>query len=126
VSDLQTIKVPDMGDFDDVEVIEVLIAVGDTIDVETSLITVESDKASMEIPSPAAGVVTSVVVSVGDRVSKQQRKQPRLQYMWTQTNMSILLYSVLDLVVTPQRFAPQTLARKYCWWNATRTSVASA
>jgi len=58
-----------MGDFDDVEVIEVLIAVGDTIDVETSLITVESDKASMEIPSPAAGVVTSVVVSVGDRVS---------------------------------------------------------
>ena len=69
MSDLQTIKVPDMGDFDDVEVIEVLIAVGDTIDVETSLITVESDKASMEIPSPAAGVVTSVVVSVGDRVS---------------------------------------------------------
>ncbi len=69
MSDLQTIKVPDMGDFDDVEVIEVLIAVGDTIDVETSLITVESDKASMEIPSPSAGVVTSVVVSVGDRVS---------------------------------------------------------
>lgn len=69
MSDLQTIKVPEMGDFDDVEVIEVLIAVGDEIDVETSLITVESDKASMEIPSPAAGTVTSLVVSVGDRVS---------------------------------------------------------
>ncbi|MFK7995338.1 MAG: dihydrolipoyl dehydrogenase [Granulosicoccus sp.] len=70
MSELQTIKIPDMGDVDDVEVIEVLVAVGDTINVETSLVTVESDKASMEIPSPAAGVITSLLVKTGDRVSE--------------------------------------------------------
>ncbi len=69
MSDLQTIKVPDMGDFDDVEIIEVLVAEGDEIAAETSLVTVESDKASMEIPSPVAGTVTSLVVKVGDRIS---------------------------------------------------------
>ncbi len=69
MSELQTIKVPDIGDVDDVEVIEVLVAVGDTVDVETSLITVESDKASMEVPSPVAGVITSLLVNTGDRVS---------------------------------------------------------
>ena len=51
------VKVPDIGDFDEVSVIEVLVKVGDTIQAEQSLITVESDKASMEIPSSAAGVV---------------------------------------------------------------------
>jgi len=51
------ITVPDIGDFDEVEIIEVLVAVGDTIAEEDSLITVESDKASMEIPSPSAGVI---------------------------------------------------------------------
>ncbi len=70
MSELQTIKVPDIGDVDDVEIIEVLVAVGDSIDVETSLVTVESDKASMEIPSPVAGVITSLLVSTGDRVSE--------------------------------------------------------
>ena len=69
MSELQTVKVPDIGDFDDVEVIEVLVAEGDEIAAETSLITVESDKASMEIPSPVAGTVTSLVIKVGDRVS---------------------------------------------------------
>lgn len=53
----QQIKVPDIGDFDEVAVIEVLVNVGDTVKAEQSLITVESDKASMEIPSSAAGVV---------------------------------------------------------------------
>jgi len=70
MSELQTVKVPDIGDVDDVEVIEVLVSVGDTVDVETSLVTVESDKASMEIPSPAAGVITSMHVQTGDRVSE--------------------------------------------------------
>ena len=65
MSELQTIKVPDIGDVDDVEVIEVLVAVGDTVALEDSLITVESDKASMEIPAPAAGVVTSLIVKTG-------------------------------------------------------------
>lgn len=72
MSELQTVKIPDIGDVDDVEVIEVLVSVGDTVDVETSLITVESDKASMEIPSPASGVITSMLVDTGDRVSEGQ------------------------------------------------------
>ncbi len=70
MSELQTIKIPGIGDIDDVEIIEVLVAVGDAVDVETSLVAVESDKASMEIPSPVAGVITSVLVSTGDRVSE--------------------------------------------------------
>ncbi|AHG64002.1 dihydrolipoamide dehydrogenase [Advenella mimigardefordensis DPN7] len=64
------IKVPDIGDFDAVEVIEVLVAQGDTVKEEQSLITVESDKASMEIPSSAAGKVVSLSVKVGDKVSE--------------------------------------------------------
>ena len=64
------IKVPDIGDFKEVEVIEVLVKPGDAIKVEQSLITVESDKASMEIPSSAAGVVKELKVKVGDKVSE--------------------------------------------------------
>src|SRR5258706_491104 len=64
------IKVPDIGDFKDVEVIEVLVKPGDALAQEQSLITAESDKASMEIPSPAAGVVQSLRVKIGDKVSQ--------------------------------------------------------
>src|SRR5690349_10357992 len=64
------IQVPDIGDFDEVAVIEVLVKAGDTVKAEQSLITVESDKASMEIPSSAAGVVKSVAVKVGDKVKE--------------------------------------------------------
>jgi len=64
------IKVPDIGDFDAVAVIEVLVKVGDTIKAEQSLITVESDKASMEIPSSHAGVVKELKVKLGDKVSE--------------------------------------------------------
>src|SRR4051812_43837446 len=64
------VEVPDIGDFADVGVIEILVKVGDTVQVEQSLITVESDKASMEIPSSHAGVVKALKVKVGDRVSK--------------------------------------------------------
>ena len=70
MSKMIEVFVPDIGDFDDVEVIEVLVSEGDTIDVEDSLITVESDKASMEIPSSHAGVVAKVKVNVGDRVEE--------------------------------------------------------
>ena len=66
----QQIKVPDIGDFDEVAVIEVLVNVGDTVKAEQSLITVESDKASMEIPSSAAGVVKAIAVKVGDKVKQ--------------------------------------------------------
>jgi dihydrolipoamide dehydrogenase len=62
--------VPDIGDFKEVEVIEVLVAVGDTIKAEQSLITVESDKASMEIPASQGGVVKSIAVKVGDKVAE--------------------------------------------------------
>ncbi|MGB7398759.1 dihydrolipoyllysine-residue acetyltransferase [Castellaniella sp.] len=64
------IKVPDIGDFDQVDVIELLVAVGDTITAEQSLITVESDKASMEIPASEGGVVKSIKVKVGDKVAE--------------------------------------------------------
>ncbi|MFG6455661.1 dihydrolipoyllysine-residue acetyltransferase [Roseateles sp. BYS96W] len=65
-----TVVVPDIGDFDEVAVIELLAKVGDTVKVEQSLITVESDKASMEIPSSTAGVVEELLVKIGDKVSK--------------------------------------------------------
>jgi len=64
------VKVPDIGDFKDVEIIEVLVKPGDRVQAEQSLITVESDKASMEIPSSAAGVVKEMKVKVGDKVSE--------------------------------------------------------
>jgi len=67
---LVDVVVPDIGDFDEVTVIEVMVKAGDAIKVEQSLITVESDKASMEIPSSHAGVVKDVKVKVGDKVAK--------------------------------------------------------
>ncbi|MEJ5148909.1 dihydrolipoyllysine-residue acetyltransferase [Comamonas sp. MYb396] len=63
------VKVPDIGDFKDVAVIELLVKVGDTVTEEQSLFTVESDKASMEIPSPAAGVVKELKVKIGDTIN---------------------------------------------------------
>ncbi len=67
---LVNVKVPDIGDFKDVAVIELMVAVGDTIVVDQSLVTVESDKASMEIPSSHAGVVQSIQVAIGDKVNE--------------------------------------------------------
>ena len=64
------IKVPDIGDFDEVAVIELLVKPGDSIKAEQSLITVESDKASMEIPSSHAGVVKELKVKLGDKVAE--------------------------------------------------------
>src|SRR5207344_45721 len=64
------VKVPDIGDFDEVAVIEVLVKAGDTVKAEQSLITVESDKASMEIPSSTAGVVKEIKVQVGSKVKE--------------------------------------------------------
>jgi len=64
-----TIEVPDIGDFKEVEIIELLVEIGDIVAIDQSLITVESDKASMEIPAPIAGEVTSIMVGVGDRIS---------------------------------------------------------
>lgn len=70
MSDLIEIKLPDIGDFDEVDVIEVLVSEGDAVQAEQSLITVESDKASMEIPSPQGGVVQSLIVKLGDKLKQ--------------------------------------------------------
>jgi dihydrolipoamide dehydrogenase len=64
------VKVPDIGDFKDVAVIEILVKVGDTVEAEQSLVTLETDKAAMEVPSPAAGVVKELKIKVGDKVSE--------------------------------------------------------
>ncbi|MCU0835673.1 MAG: dihydrolipoyl dehydrogenase [Chromatiaceae bacterium] len=64
------VKVPDIGEFKDVEVIELLVAPGDRIESEQSLLTLESDKATMEIPAPQAGTVQSVAVKIGDKISQ--------------------------------------------------------
>src|SRR5437764_126878 len=64
------IKVPDIGDFKDVPVIELLVKPGDSVKKEDSLVTLESDKATMEVPSPQAGVVKELRVKVGDKVSQ--------------------------------------------------------
>ncbi len=65
-----TVKVPDIGDFDDVEIIEIPVGVGDPVNKEDPLITLESDKATMDVPSPVSGMINSILVKVGDRVSE--------------------------------------------------------
>ncbi|HIL42573.1 MAG TPA: branched-chain alpha-keto acid dehydrogenase subunit E2, partial [Gammaproteobacteria bacterium] len=67
-SQITPVVVPDIGDFDEVDVIEVLVQEGDDVEKEQSIITLESDKASMEIPSPISGKVDSINISVGDKI----------------------------------------------------------
>ncbi|HKK16208.1 MAG TPA: FAD-dependent oxidoreductase, partial [Gammaproteobacteria bacterium] len=67
---IKEVKIPDIGDFSDVEIIDVLVAAGDTVNKEDPLITLESDKASMDIPSPHTGKVVEVLVKVGDKVAE--------------------------------------------------------
>src|ERR1700756_5894449 len=64
------VKVPDIGDYKDIPVIEVLVKAGDTVEKEQSLVTLESDKATMDVPSPASGTVKEVKVKLGDTVSE--------------------------------------------------------
>jgi len=70
VAELKKILIPDIGDFKDVPVIEVLVQVGDTVNVEDSLVTLESEKATIEIPSPHAGVIKEILIKAGDKVSE--------------------------------------------------------
>ena len=67
---LAEVRVPDIGDFDAVPVVEILVAPGDSVSAEDALLTLESDKASMDIPSPHAGIVKDLQVAVGDNVSQ--------------------------------------------------------
>jgi pyruvate dehydrogenase E2 component (dihydrolipoamide acetyltransferase) len=68
--EVREVRVPDIGDFKDVPVIEILVAPGDRVEVDTSLLTLESDKASMDVPAPFPGVVQSIEVKIGDKVSQ--------------------------------------------------------
>ncbi|MEK6592843.1 MAG: biotin/lipoyl-containing protein, partial [Pseudomonadota bacterium] len=67
---LMEVKIPDIGDYKGIPVIEVLVKPGDAVNKEDSLVTLESDKATMEIPAPAAGVVKELKLKVGDKVSE--------------------------------------------------------
>ena len=70
MAELTEVRVPDIGDFSEVPVIEILVEVGDRIQPEDALVTLESDKATMDVPAPAGGVVREVAVAVGDNVSE--------------------------------------------------------
>src|SRR6478752_7407570 len=70
MSDLKEARVPDIGGYDDVPVIEVLVGVGDTVQLDQGLVTLESDKATMEVPAPFAGVIRELKVKLGDKVSE--------------------------------------------------------
>ncbi|MBW7862308.1 MAG: dihydrolipoamide acetyltransferase, partial [Rhodocyclaceae bacterium] len=70
MSQLIEVKVPDIGDFSEVPVIELFVKVGDTIRVDDAIATLESDKATMDVPSSAAGVVKEVLVAIGDKVAE--------------------------------------------------------
>ncbi|MGB7988587.1 MAG: biotin/lipoyl-containing protein, partial [Candidatus Methylophosphatis roskildensis] len=70
MSQIIEVKVPDIGDFNDVPVIDVLVKPGDVVKAEDALVTLESDKATMDVPSPAAGTVKDVKVKLGDKVSQ--------------------------------------------------------
>ena len=65
-----TIELPDIGDVDSVDVVEIIVSVGQRVEVESPLITLESDKATMDLPSTTAGTVTTILVQVGDVISK--------------------------------------------------------
>uniref|UniRef100_UPI002FDD7EBD biotin/lipoyl-containing protein n=1 Tax=Denitromonas sp. TaxID=2734609 RepID=UPI002FDD7EBD len=70
MSQLIEVKVPDIGDYDDVPVIELYVKVGDTIAVDDAIVTLESDKATMDVPSEVAGVIKELKVALGDRVAE--------------------------------------------------------
>ncbi|NCW25544.1 MAG: FAD-dependent oxidoreductase, partial [Betaproteobacteria bacterium] len=88
------VKLPNIGDFSEVGVIELLVAKGDQVKAEQSLITVESDKASMEIPSPGEGVVEEILVTLGDKVSEgslimRMRPVPDVSAVQTSTTPAV-------------------------------------
>ena len=72
----QEIRVPDIGDFTDVPIIEILVAAGDTVAAEDPLLTLESDKATLDVPSPVAGTIVSLALAVGDTVSRAPSSAP--------------------------------------------------
>ncbi|MEQ1589838.1 MAG: biotin/lipoyl-containing protein, partial [Gallionella sp.] len=70
MAEIKQVLVPDIGDYKEVAVIEVMVKVGDTINAEDTLLTLETDKAAMDVPSPFAGVIKTLAIKVGDKVSQ--------------------------------------------------------
>ena len=89
MSDIKQVLVPDVGG-DEVEIIELCVAVGDTVEVEDALVSVETDKASMDIPAPFAGTITEIKVAVGDKINEGgmavQQMGERVVYKWKDEN----------------------------------------
>ena len=98
MSDVTEVRVPDIGDFDDVPVIEIHVSAGDEVQPEDPLVTLESDKATMDVPAPVAGTVTQLSVGIGDRVS--------------QGSVLLMLESAADSDGSSNGGAPQTAARE--------------
>lgn len=113
------IKIPDIGDFKDVPVIEILVVPGDVVEKETSLITLETDKASMEVPSPQAGIVKEIKVKVGAKVSQdtpiltlavaEQQLDPTGSETTTETSDGKTVVAPAALI--PDTASPQSIPR---------------
>jgi pyruvate dehydrogenase E2 component (dihydrolipoamide acetyltransferase) len=103
MSDPLKITIPDIGDFESVDVIEVLIVSGESVQAEDPLITLESDKATMDVPSPAAGRITEVTVTVGDKVS-----QGSLVALLDPAEMDVADIATVEII--PQAQPAQTVA----------------
>ena len=99
MSDMLEVKVPDIGDFDSVEIVDVLVAVGDTVALEDPLITLETDKAAMDVPSPAAGVIKEMRVELGGTISEGdvvlvlEVAESKLDFVKTNTNIAVHLWT---------------------------------
>ncbi|MEE9492416.1 MAG: dihydrolipoyllysine-residue acetyltransferase [Gammaproteobacteria bacterium] len=108
MTELVDIKVPDIGDFDAVEVIEVMVSTGDTVQIEDSLITVESDKAAMEIPSEINGIVREININVGDKVA-QGNTILRLEPVADTASSTTPKEETNETVVTQKEPAPEAV-----------------
>ena len=104
------IKVPDIGDFKEVGIIEILVKPGDAVQKETSLVTVESDKATMEIPSPAAGVVKDIKVKLGDKISEGSLLLTLLEESQDQEPLSGKVADISSVTKVPAGAAGTTAA----------------
>ena len=121
-SNIIEVVVPDIGDIDQVEVIEILSTVGDTISKEQGIITLESDKASMEIPSPVAGKVTKMLLNVGDKVSvgdlillleakDNNTNTPEVATVKSTTTTIIAVDEVISVTTSPESHASPSIRK---------------
>ncbi len=121
MSKIVNVEVPDIGDFTDVDIIEVLVNVGDVIAEEDALITLESDKATIEIPSPSAGTVKEVLVNVNDKVT-QGNLILKLEVTEGASDITSSDTATTDKTETPAAAKPEKVAEN----KNTRTHCASS